>query len=223
MARTAREDSRRTKYPFRICRIAGDSHPHTCAFRSSWSPFIAAFMSPFCFPNLAVLRVESDCGAPFGCTFSLTNRGVIQLSTALSRLEWLSFESPCSQNSCATPQYHASSPYLLVASICGPYGFTLSPQISVIWFLSEDPELRALRELPMRCPLERGLAVAKRGGRRCYNHLGGIHGYLSSVELYNASVLFRFLFYYCYLRSHAAREYIDPVCSVFRSSDLLFL
>lgn len=153
MARTAREDSRRTKYPFRICRIAGDSHPHTCAFRSSWSPFIAAFMSPFCFPNLAVLRVESDCGAPFGCTFSLTNRGVIQLSTALSRLEWLSFESPCSQNSCATPQYHASSPYLLVASICGPYGFTLSPQISVIWFLSEDPELRASRDLPTRCEL----------------------------------------------------------------------
>ena len=44
-----------------------------------------------------------------------------------------------------------------------------------------------------------------------------------AVELYNASVLFRFLFYYCYLRSHAAREYIDPVCSVFRSSVLLFL
>ena len=43
------------------------------------------------------------------------------------------------------------------------------------------------------------------------------------VELYNASVLFRFLFYYCYLRSHAAHEYIDPICSVFRSSDLLFL
>ena len=42
------------------------------------------------------------------------------------------------------------------------------------------------------------------------------------VELCNASVLFRFLIYYCYLRSHAAREYIDPVCSVFRSSDLLF-
>src|ERR1700753_2332432 len=29
----------------------------------------------------------------------------------------------------------------------------------------------------------------------------------SFVELYNASVLFRFLFYYCYLRSHVARVY----------------
>ena len=44
-----------------------------------------------------------------------------------------------------------------------------------------------------------------------------------SVELYNTSVLFCFLFYYCYLHSHAALEYIDLSCLVFHSSVLFFL
>ena len=114
----------------------------------------AAFISPFShFPNLTVLEVESYCD--FDCTFSLKNRDVMELSAALPLLERLCFGLPCSNSSHDT----TVSRLLALSAHCKNLlslwiHFNTTSLVDDIRFLSEDPELRALRGLPTRCPLE---------------------------------------------------------------------
>ena len=90
------------------------------------------------------------------CYFSLTNRDVMQLSAALPRLEWLDLGLSCSLNS--SPGTTVSC--LLALSVHWKYlrsvwiYFNATNLVDDIRFLSEDPDLRGLRELPTRCPLK---------------------------------------------------------------------
>lgn len=118
-------------------------------------PIDATLVSPFpLFPNLAVLSVQPYCGRPVGCTFSLTNQDVVQLSAALPRLEVLVLGHPCSLNTSRT----TVSCLLALSVHCkglSRLGIHLSTAnlIGDIKSLSEDPDFRDLGSLPTRCPL----------------------------------------------------------------------
>ena len=122
-----------------------------------------AFISPLShFPNLVSLVVELRCWPNY--YFSLTNRDVTQLSAALPRLEWLDLGLSCSLNS--SPDTTVSC--LLALSVHCKYSrgvwihFNATNLVDDIRFLSEDPDLRGLRELLTRSPLKRFYAGSLR-------------------------------------------------------------
>ena len=124
------------------------------AFQES-VPINTAFISPlFLFPNLVTLDVQSNCWSSAGCTFSLANQDVVQLSAALPLLELLELGHQCPYNTCHT----TISCFLALSVHCkGLYklGIHLNATnlIDNIRSLSEDPNFRDLRSLPTRCPL----------------------------------------------------------------------
>ena len=126
------------------------------SFQSEPVAIDATFISSFSrFPNLAFLGVQSFCWAHSDCPFSLTIRDVVQLSAALPRLELLDLGLQCSANASHTTVF-----CLLALSVYCQYlrvvwiHFNTTNLVDDIQFLSEDPDLRGLRELPTRCPLE---------------------------------------------------------------------
>ena len=113
-----------------------------------------AFISLFShFPNLTVLKVETYCDLDY--TFSLKNRDVIQLSAALPRLERLSSGFPCSNSSYDTTVSCLLALFARFKNLWALWIHFNTPKlVDDIRSLSEDSELRALRELPTRCHLE---------------------------------------------------------------------
>ena len=115
----------------------------------------ATFISPLSlFQNLTDLSVQSNCAGPVGCSFSLTNQDVIQLSAALPRLEVLDFGNPCSLSTCRT----TISSFLALSVHCKDLHrlkihLNTTNLTSDIQSLSVDPNLRDLGSLPTRCRL----------------------------------------------------------------------
>lgn len=116
----------------------------------------ATFISPLLFwSNLVTLIVPSDCQEGLSCTFSLTDPDVMQLSAALPRLEVLELGSPCDSNAVRT-----TICCLLALSVRCKGLRTLSIHFNPTNLandfrsLSTDPDLRDLRSLSARCPLE---------------------------------------------------------------------
>ena len=123
-----------------------------------WEPVLidATFVSPFRhFPNLVTLEVESGCRVMPGCSFSLTDQNVMELSNSLPLLEELHLGTQCSRNA----SHVTVASFLALSARCKDLRslwihFNARNLAEDFRLLSEDPALRELRLLPTRCPLD---------------------------------------------------------------------